>query len=309
MRGNQQGSMLIAVIAGIVIISALGAGIASIITTGVRSSTDHSLSIQAFYLAESGVEWTGYKLRQKYENDDEWVDYCEDELEEESPVEIDDAKYFEILESDVEGDSNQYCSITVLGYVGSANPNNAIASRRISVDIIDEWIESEDINPKDDGIFSNTKAWNCGGKKIECEDGGVTLKKTGKGTKLTKNGKKNIVEDDAEYSGEVYFYTEISNISVLKLFEIGQKNTNFYGECVIADQNNCSNIDGDIFRVKIGDDLDGSEINDISQARLYVKFDNGDTVTFEWGCIGNSLDDCSGTVSQNPVDAGDWQEG
>lgn len=142
MRRKQQGSMLIAVIAGIVIISALGAGIASIITTGVRSSTDHSLSIQAFYLAESGVEWAGYKLREEYKDEAEWEGYCEDDLENEFPVEVDDNKYFKILDSNaIIGVSSQNCTINVLGYVGSENPDKSLVSRRLQVEIAGDFIE------------------------------------------------------------------------------------------------------------------------------------------------------------------------
>lgn len=131
--------MLIAVIAGMVIFGALGAGIASMITTGVRSSVDHSMSIQAIYLAESGVEWAGYQLRKAYEEsekEDAWVDKCNAISEDPDLINIHvgQSKYLKFLESNVVyNDGNPIgCQIIVLGYVGHEDPNKALASRRIN---------------------------------------------------------------------------------------------------------------------------------------------------------------------------------
>ncbi|MFW6307360.1 MAG: hypothetical protein ACOC08_01815, partial [Campylobacterales bacterium] len=171
--------MLIAVIAGIVIIGALGAGIASMITTGVRSSADHSVSIQALYLAESGVEWAGYQLRKEEdEGEDGWIGYCNNTLKEESPVKVDTSKYFEILNSSVEGGSNKSCNITVLGYVGSETPNNALASRRLNVEIDGGWIENGGGNKN---IFEDENDWKGKGKNVKFNDGQLTLERPRQG--------------------------------------------------------------------------------------------------------------------------------
>ncbi len=48
MFGSEKGSVLIIVITGITIIAAIGAGVATMVGSGARTGSDHSLSAQAY---------------------------------------------------------------------------------------------------------------------------------------------------------------------------------------------------------------------------------------------------------------------
>lgn len=141
MNNSEHGSLLISIIIAMIVISALGAGIASMVTTGVRSSTDHSLSIQALYLAESGFEWAGKKLREHDNNEESWEVYCSDDLKQDGEdMHLNDNNYFIILSAN---NSTNGCTINALGWVGSGNKGNALASRRINGEIPKDFIETE----------------------------------------------------------------------------------------------------------------------------------------------------------------------
>jgi hypothetical protein len=125
MIGSQKGSVLVIVIAGITIIAAIGAGLAAMVSSGARTGANHSLSVQALYAAESGLEWAGAELR----DSSNWVDFCET-LEEET-MGIGQAN-FTIIKSELypDEDDPQGCEVTVIGWLGS-DENNPLAKRQL----------------------------------------------------------------------------------------------------------------------------------------------------------------------------------
>ncbi|MCF8076722.1 MAG: polymer-forming cytoskeletal protein [Desulfotignum sp.] len=117
MIGSQKGSVLIIVIAGITIIAAIGAGIATMrSSSGLQqvAMLDPGLSIQAYYTAESGLEWVGWKLNnvsaEKIES------YCNDDLIKEK---IPDGLNVKIISSKI-GTKNgkTYCNVEASGWAG-----------------------------------------------------------------------------------------------------------------------------------------------------------------------------------------------
>lgn len=146
MKNSQKGSMLVVVIVGILIVGAIGAGVSAMITSGARAGVDQNLSIQAFYAAESGLEWAGFKLREAHSDDNGgWREYCEDLLQDQefsieggSSFRIDDSR---LLPEDVDPEETTACRVTVEGWVG--NYDNPMALRRITGRVTDFFIESE----------------------------------------------------------------------------------------------------------------------------------------------------------------------
>ncbi len=124
----QKGSVLVIVIIGITIVGAIGAGVAAMVSSGARTGVNHSLSVQAFFAAESGLEWAGWKLNQAIDK----IEYCDAEtlLDETIPV----GQNYSINSSIVDG---IYCVVEVTGWVGSQN--SPLAKREITRKIpIDE---------------------------------------------------------------------------------------------------------------------------------------------------------------------------
>jgi hypothetical protein len=135
MMGSEKGSVLVIVITGITIIAAIGAGLAAMVSSGARTGANHSLSVQALYAAESGLEWAGAELR----DSSNWVDFCET-LEEET-MGIGQAN-FTIIKSELypDEDDPQGCEVTVIGWVGS-DEDNPLAKRQIKGDVPKNFIE------------------------------------------------------------------------------------------------------------------------------------------------------------------------
>jgi hypothetical protein len=140
MMGSEKGSVLVIVITGITIIAAIGAGVASMINSSARTGVDQSLSVQAFYAAESGLERAGLRLR---EVTGSWASYCENEgLTEEDPPQFDSASFSIEKTTKILNDDDEPigCEITVSGWVGSQD--NPLAKRQIIGDISGIFIEN-----------------------------------------------------------------------------------------------------------------------------------------------------------------------
>ncbi|MCF8113643.1 MAG: hypothetical protein K9K21_07300, partial [Desulfotignum sp.] len=122
MRDSQKGSVLLIVIAGITILAAIGAGVATMVGSGARTGADHSLSVQAIYAAESGLEWARFKLREAHNDPgDSWENYCQNALTSEgSDVNIGGQVFFSIDGanlSPVGGPPYDGCEVSVTGWV------------------------------------------------------------------------------------------------------------------------------------------------------------------------------------------------
>jgi Tfp pilus assembly protein PilX len=141
---SEKGSVLVIVITGITIIAVIGAGVAAMVSSGARTGANHSLSVQAFYAAESGLEWVGKELRDSVN----WTSSCvalEDETEE-----IGQAN-FTIVDTVYDATG---CEITVIGWVG--DEDNPLAKRQIKGTITEDFVTNEGVNPDDfDEFYAN----------------------------------------------------------------------------------------------------------------------------------------------------------
>ena len=173
MTRSEKGSVLIAVIVAIVIFSALGAGIASLVTTSVRSSADHSLSTQAMYLAESGFERARWDLRNGDDCEDDLKDYTESLGN----------GHFRIVSSEWLNEDADGCRIMVLGWLGSEDYENALASRRITMTVSAGFIENDNgAAPVEDNVFDDEEhTWQGGGANVGFDEGTLSLHRPGGG--------------------------------------------------------------------------------------------------------------------------------
>ena len=302
MTRSEKGSVLIAVIVAIVIFSALGAGLASLVTSGVRSSVDHGLSIQAFYAAESGFEWARKKLLNS-EDCEDWKICCDEALEVTRELK---KGYFKV---DSSSEVPEGCQINVLGWVGSESIENAIVSRSLTGVVPVEFIEGGTGEiPEEKNVFSEGEdSWNCqGAGQPDCEDGKIVFD-AGGSVKLNRSGGNIDIVDEENYdeSGDVYFFARITNWQLLQSFEIGSNH--WGGECTNL-QDCFHDEEYGVFLIHVGTDVPISTLNR-ANVSLDVEFLPGaeGSVVFEWGCIG-SYDQCSFSWdSHSPV--GDWEEG
>jgi hypothetical protein len=150
MIDSQKGSVLIIVITGITIIAAIGAGVATMISSGARTGANHSLSVQARYAAESGFEWAGSKLRSKVGS---WASYCENEgLKEEDLPQFDSVSFSIEKTTKILNDDNEPigCEVTVSGWVGS-DEDNFLAKRQIKGKVPKSFIEADPESGPDSG--------------------------------------------------------------------------------------------------------------------------------------------------------------
>jgi hypothetical protein len=152
MRGSENGSVMVIVITGMTLLAAIGAGIASMVNSGARAGVDQSLSVQALYAAESGVEWSGLMLR---DSDMSWVDFCKGSEEDgiglkyETPPEIAQNEdgalpvFFTIVGSQLYPDEEdpQGCEVTVSGWVG-IDEDNVLAKRIIKSRVPQSFLEA-----------------------------------------------------------------------------------------------------------------------------------------------------------------------
>jgi hypothetical protein len=327
MMGSEKGSVLVIVIVGVTIIAAIGAGVATMVGSGARTGVDHSLSVQALYAAESGLEWAGFRLKEEEKSEaGSWATYCEDQdLIEEEPPPIGPAASFsventiKILNDD--GDPIG-CEITVTGWVG--DKNNPLSSRRLKGSIPEDKIEGGGDGSTQD-IFYNLDGWGGGGNKVSYDNGlkfdvnsngNSNSNSNGNGNgngngnndtlsvKLNRNGNSEIVDENSfDDNSDVYFFVKIDNWENVASLKIG--NNSWEGNCDPISE--CQDSEGsDTFSVLL-ENISKENVND-PNVSLDVVFQESGTVTFEGGCIASTIEKCAKTnsTSQNPVDS--WNE-
>jgi predicted acyltransferase (DUF342 family) len=131
MFGSEKGSVLVIVIVGITIMAAIGAGVSSLVGSGARSGADHSLSVQAYYAAETGLDFARFKLREIHDAGGDWETYCGSQLiADGSDVAIGGNSSFSIDGAVPSGSPPDVCEVTVTGWIGS-DKNNSLAKREI----------------------------------------------------------------------------------------------------------------------------------------------------------------------------------
>ncbi len=306
MRYSEKGSLLIAIIIAIVIVSALGAGIATMVTTGVRSSTDHSLSIQALYLAESGFEWATSKLREHYNSTGSWEDYCSNNLANAGTnISLSSNKYFTILSAVTLSNG---CSIKILGWVGNSNKEKDLASRRLE-GMIPGWFIQGSVPPTNNMFSGGDDDWKQStGKNVKFSEGQVIFKKPGKGkgqgSKAQTNAPTNVIQDFG--SGEHVFFgayvKDLENISshdfdlTVGPGKIAECSISFNGTSKLTSDCGNANIPANPLSdmlldynllMYLGNDLHSENFGFL---RLTLDWDQGNPneVVFEYGCLGPS---------------------
>jgi predicted acyltransferase (DUF342 family) len=131
MFGSEKGSVLVIVIVGITIMAAIGAGVASMVGSGARTGVDHSLSVQAYYAAETGLDFARFKLRGIHDAGGDWETYCGSQLiADGSDVAIGGNASFSIDGAVPSGSPPDGCEVTVTGWVGP-DKINFFAKREI----------------------------------------------------------------------------------------------------------------------------------------------------------------------------------
>jgi hypothetical protein len=324
MMGSEKGSVLVIVITGITIIAAIGAGLAAMVTSGARTGANHSLSVQALYAAESGLEWSLWKLSQS--DSDDWESACED-LINQGQTNIGQA-FFVVTESTLYPDPDdgipENCEVTVTGWVG--DKNNPLSSRRLKGSIPEDKIEGGGDGSTQD-IFYNLDGWGGGGNKVSYDNGlKFDVNSNGNGNsnsnsngngngngngnndtlsvKLNRNGNSEIVDENSfDDNSDVYFFVKIDNWENVASLKIG--NNSWEGNCDPISE--CQDSEGsDTFSVLL-ENISKENVND-PNVSLDVVFQESGTVTFEGGCIASTIEKCAKTnsTSQNPVDS--WNE-
>lgn len=134
MIDSQKGSVLVIVIIGITIIAAIGSGVATMVGSAARTNSGHGLSAQAYFAAESGLEFARFKLREIHDAGGSWETYCGSQLTADgSNVTIGGNIAFSIDAAAVSpsgGPPYDGCAVTVTGWVGS-DRNNSLSLRTI----------------------------------------------------------------------------------------------------------------------------------------------------------------------------------
>jgi hypothetical protein len=155
-NGSEKGSVLVIVIAGITIIAAIGAGVASLVTSGARTGVDHSLSVQAYFAAESGLEWAEYTIEEETDCNKNVLNNKKTE----AAIELTQGDFL-ISEAILDGND---CEVIVVGWVG-----NQLAKRKSSRKIVidDDDGGDDDIGDYVIGVASN---FSSGGAHIEDAD-------------------------------------------------------------------------------------------------------------------------------------------
>ncbi len=154
MIDSQKGNVLVIVTIGITIIAAIGSGVATMVGSGARTGSDHSLSAQAYYAAESGLEFARFKLREVHDAGGSWETYCGSQLiADGSNVTIGGNIAFSIDAAALSpggGPPYDGCEVTVTGWVGP-DRNNSLAKRAIPGQgqgmILKELIEGDEVVP------------------------------------------------------------------------------------------------------------------------------------------------------------------
>jgi|GEM_PF-2466759 type II secretory pathway pseudopilin PulG len=310
---DMRGGMLIAVVIAIMILGAIAAGLAALVSSGARTSADHSLSVQAFYLAETGFEWAAAELQKNYDPNLEWGDACQN-LNTTPAQPVEDAGYFEITAEENEG-----CKITVFGWTGGPDLENATASRRLEGTIPSQIITGSDGGG--DNIFDDSGNWKGGGANVDFENGSMILQRPGgqgqgqggQGNTNTHADATDILTENFTNGELIFFMTYISwdPLSANDIFSIELQDI----ECQVylpdLTSDDC-NIRTDLLNygynliVELGDGINADDINNIT---LNIDWGNGGAqeVILADGCIGTQEHCLGASEPQNPIE-NDWEE-
>lgn len=306
---SEKGSVLVIVITGITIIAAIGAGLAAMVSSGARTGANHSLSVQALYAAESGLEWALSELINPNDPDDTWETACEGLTQGQRKI---GQAFFEVTESTLYTNPD-YCEVTVAGWVG--DKNNPLSSRRLKGSIPEDKIEGGGDGSTQD-IFYNLDGWGGGGNKVSYDNGlkfdvngNDNGNDNGNGNndtlsvKLNRNGNSEIVDENSfDDNSDVYFFVKIDNWENVASLKIG--NNSWEGNCDPISE--CQDSEGsDTFSVLL-ENISKENVNDPNVSLDVVFQESDDPVIFEEGCIAPTIDYCTKTASQNPVDS--WNE-
>lgn len=315
---SEKGSLLIAVIIAIVVVSALGAGIATMVTTGVRSSTDHSLSIQALYLAESGFEWARAHLQGSTNFE---VDCIALQNNPSLPVDLYNQRHFDV-KSSINGSGN--CTISSVGWIGSNDKSNSLSSRRLIGTILKSDINTNSTpidfsNDTQKNIFADENTWEGTQSHTDFrDDGSIVFSQNSQKDQLNRSKSKNIsqlIPEDRENifdeNDTIYLVMYLDSSDLGKLSDFGlnklpPSNNNFDWT------NNDINSFGSYKSVYInlGSGYTAEDINEQPNLSFFIEWSQN-SITVRFACIGK-ISTCqieyNNDISHNPVNDVTWIE-
>ena len=270
---REGGSVLVLVIA-ILLILTVGAGVlAALTTTGGRVGAGQSDSVQAFYHAESGLEWAAWEMRRQVRQGEDYTTACSQLDEYQDP----DGRYrINVLVS-----QPSECRLEFLGAVPAIDSPNA--ERRLRVTINRRAVEGEDPN-----TVQNPDNWAnaCAGGIRSCnDDGSVTFSNTSGSERLNRGGAEDLVDSDAFTSAEEVFLflrfregeAAFTDFGLNKVPQTGDRRWSTYREDDLPEGYDAG--------VSLGSGFTPQELNDEDSLQFVIEWD-GDLITIEASCIG-----------------------
>lgn len=304
MNRSNQGSLLISIIITMVILAALGAGIASMLTTGVRSSTDHSLSIQAFYLAESGFEWATHQLQKSYESNGEWEQACQNLDQMNTTQFLKGVGYYKVINSTAL--SAEQCKVSTLGWVGPQDEEKKLASRLLTGILSEEAITQSLSSEKN--IFSSEYKWTGVDAHVSFENGSVTFSKKNEKDQLNRSKAVPplIPEDSFNADDTIYLALELSESNLEKLSAFGLEQLPPDNQDIYWPERESEPFGSYNAVLYLGSGYTPKEINEQPNLKFIIEWME-DSISISSGCIGTK-ESCSIDL-HNPINPPTWQEG
>ena len=276
------GSVLVVVVALLAVLTVLGGVLSVLTTTGARTGADQSQSVQAFYHAESGLEWAVWEMRrQGPDDDDEYANACGSLAGYEDP----DGRYrITVLEN-----QGSNCRLEFIGSVpGIENP---LAQRRLRVTINEQAVKGSDPNVvQDPDNWANA----CRGGNRSCnDDGSLTFSSNSGRDQLNRSGAADDLVDGDAFTGEdeVFLFLRFregegdpTDFGLENVPENGDRRWSSDGTGELPDGYNAG--------VSLGSGFTPQQLNDSNNLRFIIEWD-GDQVTLEASCIG-TRDACEG---------------
>ncbi len=274
-RRPANGSVLVVLVALLAIVAVLGGVLSVLTTTGARTGADQSQSVQAFYHAESGLEWAAWEMRrQTQKQEEDYATACGSLEGYEDP----EGRYrIAVLEN-----QGGNCRLEFIGAVPGID--DPLVQRRLRVTVNRQAVEGGDPNVVQD---SDNWANACAGGNRSCnEDGSITFSSNSGVDQLNRSGAAgDLVDGDAfTPEDEVFLFLRLRE-GEGDLTDFGLENVPENGDRVRSVHGTGDLPEGYNAGVSLGDGFTPAQLNDSNNLRFIVEWD-GDQVTLEASCIG-----------------------
>lgn len=292
------GSVLVVVVALILILT-VGAGVlAALTTTGSRIGGDQSDSVQAFYYAESGVEWSAREMQRRIRDEDEGYATACGNLEDSEGA---DGRYrISVLSAD---EAN--CRVELVGIVRGVG--SLPVQRRLRVTLNRGAIESGEPG----NVVGDPGNWTgntCQGNQITCnDDGSITFNNPSGTNGLNRSGNLPDLVDSGAFtaSDEVFLFLRIRdsqgtliNFGLEKVPPDGDNRPWNGGDNGVTEM-----PDGFGVGTSLGSGFTPEDLNNEASLAFFIERTGG-SITVEASCIG-TVSACQ-RGGNNPTDQ--WGE-